>query len=138
MYHRYNDSAKTPDNGIGMAMFVTDENKARNYGTDHWTYNGVKALPAIIIVESVISKMINADWLPDYLDWFRDNAEWDAFRDRFDPEDINESAGIWDDPASVEWIWDNALDPMDVDALTTRDGAILFNMTLAVYVGEKE
>src|SRR5690606_22061662 len=52
--------------------------------------------------------------------------EGEEIYEQFNPKDIVDSAEAWDSDL-VQWIWDRILEPRDIMAVTTRDGAVVFD-----------
>ena len=55
----------------------------------------------------------------------------------FNPDNIVNSAGGWDDEDLVSWLWEYVLDPNNIDAVITYDGAVVFNKNLIKQVSEE-
>lgn len=54
-------------------------------------------------------------------------ADFDEFYDTFNPTDIVESAGGWDDADGVSWVYNNVCEPNGITGFKTNDGAISFD-----------
>ena len=54
-------------------------------------------------------------------------TDFDKFYDSFNPADIVESAGGWDDSDGVAWIYNNICEPNGITGFKTNDGAISFD-----------
>lgn len=116
----------TPYNDVGHMMFV-DEAKSHSinsYGKNLWGFES-NDVPFSAIVDAGDSS-------------FRRNAyralrnEYDAATsralvDEANPSRIVNSAGTWDDLNAVQVLWDKYFEPRGIAAVTTRDGAVLFD-----------
>jgi len=121
----------------GFALFVSDEKRGpeetldflKSYGPNTWAYDGTgNALHANKLISLCIAAWENEDSRPCSFeaDKFED-GEWERL---LNPEDIVDSAGIYDIPELHCWLWANVLEPMQVDAIITQDGAIVYNDSL--------
>ena len=114
--HRYTNT-DSPVAGMPWMLFAADEAEvSTGYGKNHFTFSG-PATPARTVAEAARRAGFEDEFypLPDEL---------------VDPARIVNSAGVWDDPDAVQWIWDNVLEPNDWVAVGTQDGAIVFDPDL--------
>jgi hypothetical protein len=51
------------------------------------------------------------------------------------PSDIVDSAGAYDDESLTAWLWQYILEPRDIYAIITNDGAIIFDESLITHMG---
>ena len=122
-YHRYSQNKATPENEAGWSMFLKTRNPedVSGYGRHHWGYSGKGAKSA-----------------DDIVDLARKAGFEDEFysADLINPDSVINSAGAWDDPDAVEWLWNNVLEPNKIKAVTTQDGAVIFDPNMAQYLGK--
>ena len=127
--------ASSPMSDWGHAMFV--DNFEDSYcGSGHdWIFYGDKATPIADLKDK-----ISAAWLQYREDEFygefseEDNNYFltltvDEVVESFNPDDIVESADGYDS-ALVAWLYDKVLEPNDIYAVTTSNGAVVFDETL--------
>ena len=134
MYRR-NTATPAKIGKIGFAMFVTAEKERTidHYGDFRFRYNGENSV-------KVEDLPIGLKWAGDVADdfnncnTFMDDYEKSMAADDvaagFNPSDIVDSAGCWDNPALTAWLWDRVLEPMGVVAVLTDDGAVVFDEDL--------
>lgn len=123
MFHRFNRSAQTPDNGCGYMMFAKNQDRVEHYGKHHWTFDGSNCIDAETLVEVA-----------------REAGFEDVFydADALNPEEIVNSANAWDDIDAVMWVWDNVCENRGWHAIRTANGAVIFDPALATYAGERD
>lgn len=103
---------------------ANDPEEVRHYGTYHHTYDGGKSVP--------VSRVISAARKAGFEDATGIPPE------ELDPSHIVDSAGAWDDPGAVQWLWDNVLDKKGWHAVRTSDGAIVMNPDLVKTLGPED
>lgn len=54
----------------------------------------------------------------------------DEFFDMFNPADIVDSAGAYDDSLLIVWLWERVLEPMGIYGVKTQDGAVCYGASL--------
>lgn len=135
-YYRFTDK-DTVMSDWGHAMFATDrEMVAQCYGCHEYHYNGHKA----VAIETLYP-VIAAEWETSKEFGLLPNGYEDVSADQickaFNPDDIVMSAGAWDDGDLYQWFCDHIEAPYDISAVTTNDGAILFDESLATLATEE-
>ena len=116
-----------PMSDWGHAMFTLAENEYRitSYGKFRWTIKPDVELVDVDDLDEAIEEAFERYGGPHE---FYECA-WDV-QNCADPEDIVNSAGLWDDPDGFSWMWEYVLEDMNVMAIRTRDGAIVFDRRL--------
>lgn len=120
--HRYT-RGDVPVNRSGYMLFADDVEKvANNYGKNHWVAD-VSDLPTVGQIKEKIRNFFNsrADILDEYQVTAKELAE------SFDPDDIVNSAGGWDNEDLVSEIYTNILEPEGIIGVKVNDGAVLFD-----------
>lgn len=120
-YYRFTDSSN-PMSNLGHAMLSNDPYTNANYGDNLFVFNGDNAVGINTLTDKIIQKLQEDD---DYCD-----MDINELASLFNPRDIVDSAGAWDDNNLVAWFWNNIAEPMDIMAITTNDGAIVFDESL--------
>lgn len=128
----------SPVSDYGHMMFTDDPDKA------YWSKNtsniqdelysvSFDDLVDINDLRNEIIQKINEDREnPEAGEWGRhdfsylDNLSAEEIADEFNPDQIVDSAGAWDDGDLVEWFWDRIGYPHDLKGVKTHDGAIAF------------
>ena len=117
---------------IGYAMFVRMkdfESVLDAYGDYHFLYDGRMS----VNVDRIVSTVWN-DWradiedgsMPFILSHSIEAISKDEFYDMINPEDIVDSAGLWDIYEFVKWFWDK----YEYPAVEIENGAIVFDRKL--------
>jgi len=116
----------SPDNGIGHMMFVDEAKKEsiNSYGKNLWHFES-SHVPQESLVDASSSEFRKGAYRA--LRSEHDRATARALVDEANPERIVNSAGLWDDPSSVELVWNKYLEPKNVMAVITNDGAVVFD-----------
>lgn len=130
-YYRYTTSM---DNMIspyfGFGMFAESEDSSEGYGDLKFTYDGADGVDIEDLRDRIVSEWeAYRDIAPDYMQDFSSDEIFECFN----PVDIVESAGAWDNEDFVRFFWDCVYD--DERAIITNDGAIVFDKSLVVYRG---
>lgn len=81
-------------------------------------------------IEALNDKIIEArtktaELLPEY-----DRLTDDEFCGAFNPDAIVDGAGAWDNGELLTWFCEHVAIPLDLKAITTQDGAIVFDTVL--------
>lgn len=128
-YYRYSNK-KTPMSNWGHAMFVCEERFERvcnGYGSQGYLYNGQDGVQIEDLFER-ISKEWNENDIYRPADFEHMDAE--EVYEMFNPLDIVDTAGAWDDGSLTQWIYERVLEPIQIRAVITEDGAIVFDEEL--------
>lgn len=140
-YHRYT-SKDTPMSDWGHAMLAEDQDNVRHYGPHHYTYDGSGAVDIRDLEQSVRAawaacQVDGFDAISDCstIDDYYQGLTADEVVDALNPADIVNSAGGWDCDLAV-WAWWYVLEPAGVWAVTTQDGAIVFDQGMLALVTE--
>lgn len=131
-YHRFT-VGKNPDNGVGYMMFAADYEKVSGgtYGKNHHTFDP-SDVNEVEVIDSQSDEFKTAvksalDEHADHLDDFDVGSDTEQLIADLSPDDIVDTAKLWDDPAFVGFIYENVMQPNDWSVVTTPDGAIVFN-----------
>jgi hypothetical protein len=117
-FNRYSNK-DDPMSDYGHAMFVKDE-ELTNYGTKQY---GIKDGTPIVDVRDLAGKIEQAAekyGLPEGYDTAADVS------DQANPDDIVNTAKLWDDPAGLQWLAENVIEPNGIRAVETKNGLIAF------------
>lgn len=139
MYYRYTNS-DNPMSDWGHAMFVDNADSSAHYGNNLFLYDGHEAVDiddlkdAIKTAwdESVANGACPYDEFIDYSAYSSDEIY-----DSFNIDDIVDSASGWDNGSLLSWIYEKVLEPKNIMAVITYDGAVVFDENL-IKRGEKE
>ncbi len=131
MYYRYTQTSD-PMSDWGHAMFAAED--GRWDGPHRWLYDGTDAVDIDTLRDDVIATWDAECWdtyLGDYALYAHSNkdATGEQVADACNPVDIIDSAGIYDSEAMI-WLWERILEPRGIYAITTSDGAIVFDRDL--------
>jgi hypothetical protein len=126
-YHRFTQGGA--DTGAGYMMFADAADRVERYGENHYTFDPAD-LPsaAVISAEDAAFRAAVVRALednPHKLDEYQASPE--ALAAEINPEDIVNSAGLWDAPDLVEIVWNEVMEPNGWLAVKTQDGAIVFD-----------
>ncbi|MGE9986717.1 hypothetical protein, partial [Desulfovibrio sp. SGI.169] len=130
--YRGSQSEESPDNDVGFTMWAYgDSERVRHYSGDDYTKMwgiNLKDAPNISDFYDAISARWDADHekgtLPSSLEETYGDA--DEFLKYIDPDNIVDSAGVWDDLDAVDWLGE-FFEEIGVDTIRLWDGAISFN-----------
>lgn len=81
------------------------------------------------IAEAWNEDVENGD-LPDDLVYEGETFSGDEWAQGFNPTDIVDSAANFDNESAISWLWERVLEPNDIYAVITSDGAIVFDESL--------
>lgn len=129
-YARKSQSANSPENDVGYAMFVKKKNREESvsetldglesYGRHGWVASEKGATPVEDIQKDIVRALRNSGEYKDYQTTAAALARDAA------PKDIVNSAGLWDNPDLVSTIYESVLKPRGITAVKTPDGLISF------------
>lgn len=124
-YIRRSRNADTPDNGVGYSMFAKGnpeyDDAISSYGDYGWFTNADGAVDVSEIQPDIVRSIRRRGLHDDY------QATAAQLAREADPDDIVNSAGLWDAPDLVEAVWEDVLDPKGITKVMTRDGLLLFD-----------
>ena len=129
-YRNTQDSNPDPSN-LGYMMFGDKPEKVEHFGKKGWSFKTSSVKPSEIVhandpdLKLAVLKALRA--APGDVRSYGPAA---PLVRGLNPKQIVDSAGIWDDPRAVEVIWRDVLEPRGIKAVTTEDGAIVFDATL--------
>jgi len=124
VYHRATQSADSPMQGAGYAMFADgDPARVDGYGEHRWVASGAGAVDVGDIQKDIVRALRNSryEWEPEY------QATAASLAREANPDDIVNSAGIWDSPRLVDIIYRDVLEPRGIKSVRTNDGLIIFD-----------
>ncbi len=114
---------------VGYGMFADDAPSTDMYGDDLYVVDHA-SLPSINDVKPAIAEAWDKaveDWaLPPSLDALSEYWSGAEIAEDFDPKNIIDGAGAWDNPDLVTWAFDNGLFD-DIPGVKTSDGAIVWD-----------
>lgn len=117
MFNRFTNNQETPFNNVDYAMFAAgDADRCSFYGSYHWVFAG-----SDITARDIINAALEAGF---------EDAIYPIIEDEFDPANIVNTAGVWDDIDAVAWLWDNVFAPNGWTSVTLSDGAVVFDASL--------
>ena len=157
-YYRRTATGEGPIDSVGYGMFVKEECREQiiSYGEQEWVYDDThdkNCMKIEDIKEDIISRYIDdvaTKRIEDYLDiryLIPDEYYVDEFAsiiaetakniaDSYDPDDIVESAAGFDDLELTFWLWERVLEPKEINAIITNNGAVVFGDELINRVAE--
>lgn len=128
MYYRYSNN-ENPMSDFGHAMFVSNAESTSFYGKICYTFDGAKSVKIDDLKSEIVSAWVSAKrnlLLPEY----ELSIKLKDLLNSFNPADIVNSAEAWDNGDLVQWIYEQVLEPNKIFAVTTQDGAIVFDKNL--------
>lgn len=123
-----------PDNGVGHMMFSKDRDSVQGYGKNLHTFNDASPAATGKIVDASDAKFqkeVAAAMRRDYdvvEQYGRKNIA--KLASETNPDNIVNSAGVWDDTNLTRLIWEQVLDPSGIQVVRTADGAVVFDPAL--------
>lgn len=149
-YYRRSQSPDTPDNGAGYSMFAQgDPDRIESYGENLWGLDPQGVDPSRI-VDSGSDEFTGAlsDFLATNQDDLHQRGLWpsgwggepvpiEEMIETFSPSDIVDTAQAWDSHDElVPMIREAIMGPRGWDVVTTPDGAISFDPSVAKYIAQ--
>ena len=135
-YYRFTNK-DSPMSDWGHAMFANDKYRVENYGKKGYGYSGEKATP-ISQLKDDIKKAWDEDiangFSGDFGNGLADDSVYyglkgDDIYPQFNPSNIVDSAEAYDSDL-VQWLYERVLEPRGIGAVSTKDGAIVFDESL--------
>jgi hypothetical protein len=132
MYYRYSDS-QDPMSGWGHAMFVNNAEESAHYGDICYTFDGAGA----INIDDLKGEIVGA-WVAEKRNGLANvpvscdslfNLKLKDFIAMFNPTDIVDSAAAFDSEI-ITWLWEQVLEPNNIEAIKTNNGAVVFDAEL--------
>lgn len=127
LMHRFTNGPV--DRGVGFMMYADEAEKAAHYGKNHYVMDLSKIDPAHVVdAESpafqakIVAALEDAPHLTESY-----QATPEDLASQAAPENIVNSAGLWDAPDLASHVWDNVLEPHGYTVVKTPDGAISFD-----------
>lgn len=124
----------SPDNGTGHMMFASDRDSIGHYGKTLHTFNDASPSAAGRIVDASdprfmaeVARAFRSD--PEIVAEYGRKSIGQLVRET-NPDDIVNSAGLWDNLSLTEKVWGRVLAPRGIHAVRTNDGAIVFDPAL--------
>lgn len=141
MYYRYTHNSDTAMSDWGHAMFADKvDHIGDGYGPFAWVYGGEGAVAISSLHDAIV-----AAWAAEVeqyndrgcyfgrngedLTYELDNLDAETVFDSFNPDRIVDSADGWDSDLMI-WLYHTVLEPAEIVAVTTCDGAIVFDRNL--------
>jgi hypothetical protein len=110
-----------------IAMFAETKNpretldRLRSYGPAAWISRGDDAVDVRDIQPDIVRALRNSGLHEDY------NTTAAALARNANPENIINSAGLWDDPLLVREVYENIIQPREITSVRTNDGLLVFD-----------
>lgn len=131
-YYRFTDK-DTPMSNWGHAMFSNNRDRVEGYGKNEFGLNKNNTID-INQLKNKITKTWNYDRKNGFTGDFGNglinndynNIPGEEIFKSFNPDNIVDSADAYDGDLH-QWLWDRILKPNNIDAIRTKDGAIVFN-----------
>lgn len=120
-YHRRTNTG--PDTGVGYMMFAKNPDAVESYGRNHYMGRPTDSIHADDLVDET-ERLLSAD--PDFMDGYHP-ATPRELAETVSPQRIVDSAGAWDDPGFVEYLWNNIFEPRGLKSAVTNDGMVTFD-----------
>lgn len=134
LYYR-GTSSSNPMSDWGHAMFVDSYENSYN-GLDHkWVFDGSQATSISDLKEKIIIAWNQYKENGYYNSFTSDDNDYyvtlsaEEVYNSFNPNDIVNSAEGYDS-SLVAWLWEMILEPNNIYAVTTNDGAVVFDENL--------
>ncbi|ALS22281.1 hypothetical protein [Paenibacillus naphthalenovorans] len=131
-YYRFTNS-NSPMSDWGHAMFAEDRYKVENYGKNEYTITSDKTVDIYDIKDLIINKWIECQE-NEYFGSLSETGYWltvdaEEIFESFNPTNIVDSAEGYDHDI-VCWLWEMVLEPNNIMAVRTYDGAVCFDEEL--------
>jgi hypothetical protein len=131
-YMRRSRGSDSPHSGVDYAMFVevpTGPGAAigmadhlQSYGLHIWVSDGIGAVDVNDLIPEFARALQDAGVEQEYDGWSAADIAETA-----NPDNIIDSAGLWDSSDLVEIVWNEVLERRGIYALKTWDGLIVFS-----------
>lgn len=128
MYYRHAKEASAMSDW-GHAMFV-DHKDAWIDGGINYIYDGKDSVDISELEDTLKAAWNESLESGDFDDMYMADITAEEAFASFSPEDIIMSAQAWDNEDMVQWIWEKVLEPNSIYAVTTPDGAVVFDENL--------
>lgn len=142
-YFRYTGQSGKPMSDWGHAMFADEDGLHKvsggTYGKNPFFYDGTNGVHIKDLEDAFKQKWSEAQDLGFTRigdDSITELSPSQAF-ELFNPTDIVDSAGAWDNGDLLEWFYENVAEPNNIGAVLTDDGAIVFDENLIKPVEQK-
>lgn len=134
-YYRFTDN-DNPMSDWGHAMMAANRESVSHYGENEYMFDGVHAVDIESLEDEIIQKWNECLESEDFGDipyeavkeLLKISAK-EAF-ESFNPKDMADAALGYDNAGAVGWIWNEVLEPNDILAILTKDGAVVFDKDL--------
>lgn len=132
-YFRRNANRSTPDNDMPWSMFSDNADAIERYGPVLWEFKPNQLQPSEILDATSRDgqREIVRGLLQDHHLVRQYGGNPKALAAEANPEDIVNSAGLWDSPDLVQHLYDTVLGPKGYRAVVTNNGALTFDPALA-------
>ena len=135
MYYRCCRSLN-PMSDWGHAMFAESRELTEGYGEYEFIYEGISSVDI-----NDLSKEITDAWNRTKESCVEplgfEEVDSEEIMKLFNPDNICNSAGAWDCYELLSWFCEQIAIPMGIRAVTTCDGAVVFDESLIKYVGNR-
>lgn len=129
-YYRFTEQA-SPMSDWGHAMFAENRDKVEGYGSNEYTLCSTNTVSIYDLEEIIKSTWIECQENENFgvLNGDFSDVSADTVFEAFCPTNIVDSAQGYDHDF-VCWLWDMILEPKNIMAVRTQDGAVCFDEEL--------
>lgn len=128
MFYRRTNT-ESPMSRAGYAMFADSADAVSSYGENLWVITET-TLTDVSVVQTLVADFFAAKEFDAEVLGLSCTAEIDEVLVALNPTQIVNSAGAWDNEDFVSWMWDNILEPNQISTIETKDGAIVFDVSV--------
>lgn len=135
MYYRFTNS-NNPMSDWGHAMFAADRYKVEHYGANEFTLDKSHTVSIYDLESAIINAWDACKETGEFgqIDTYYTTLSAEEVFETFCPSNIVDSANGYDCDL-VCWLWNFVLDPKNIMAVRTDDGAVCFDESLIKKVG---
>lgn len=134
-YYRFTGSMN-PMSDWGHAMFSDDIDVVTSYGAFLHVFDGKLGISIEKLKRDIINQWeddLKDGYIEDYYEYYSRFSGEEIYK-TFNPRNIVDSAEGYDSEL-VEWLWDRVLEDMNIYAVITMDGAVVFDERLIKTIG---
>lgn len=133
---------ESPDTGAGYMMFAANPSEIESYGKHLHGHTPTEDV-AVYAGSPEFRRAAYRAFRQQGDDFGATGASSDAralarqYVDGANPGRIVDSAGVWDDPDTVSFLWNSVLEPRGWHSIVTNDGAVVFDPDLVQSFGKR-
>lgn len=121
-FYRATANDKSPMAGAAYAMFAEGSpERVRHYGSNLWSSSGDGAVDVASIQKDIVKALRRSGVMQG------EHGTAAQLAREANPDNIVNSAGLWDRPDLVEIIYNDVLEPKGISSVRTSDGLIMFD-----------